>query len=208
MMLAFAMVSALLAVRNGAPGQVIDCAMTDGSALLASLTWGLHAAGLWEDEPAPTASTAARLITTPTRPPTANGSRSARSSRNSTRCCCEKLGIAATPQDDPRACKRRLAALFRTRIRDEWCALLEGIGRLLRARSCRSPRRPAIRTTRRAAPSSTVGGVTQPAPAPRYSQTATDAPRRRAPTRDALLAELGYDAGADRGALREAGIIG
>ena len=50
MMLAFAMVSALLAVRNGAQGQVIDCAMTDGSALLASLTWGLHAAGLWKDE--------------------------------------------------------------------------------------------------------------------------------------------------------------
>ena len=50
MMLAFGMVSALLAVRNGAAGQVIDCAMTDGSALLGSLTWGLHAAGLWKDE--------------------------------------------------------------------------------------------------------------------------------------------------------------
>ena len=50
MLLAFAMVSALLAVRNGAPGQVIDCAMTEGSALLTALTRGLHAAGQWRDE--------------------------------------------------------------------------------------------------------------------------------------------------------------
>ncbi|MCB2099075.1 MAG: CoA transferase, partial [Parvularculaceae bacterium] len=34
MLLAFGMVSGLLAVKNGAPGQVIDCAMTDGAALL------------------------------------------------------------------------------------------------------------------------------------------------------------------------------
>src|SRR3954462_14076799 len=50
MLLAFAMVSALLAVRSGAPGQVIDCAMTEGSALLTALTHGLHAAGQWRDE--------------------------------------------------------------------------------------------------------------------------------------------------------------
>src|SRR3954452_6407664 len=50
MLLAFAMASALLAVRNGAPGQVIDCAMTEGSALLTALTHGLHAAGQWRDE--------------------------------------------------------------------------------------------------------------------------------------------------------------
>ena len=50
MMLAFGMVSALLAVKNGAPGQVIDCAMTDGSATLMAAIWGLYADGLWRDE--------------------------------------------------------------------------------------------------------------------------------------------------------------
>jgi alpha-methylacyl-CoA racemase len=39
MLLAFGMVSAMLAARNGAPGQVVDCAMTDGSALLMAMTW-------------------------------------------------------------------------------------------------------------------------------------------------------------------------
>src|SRR3546814_16040948 len=50
MMLAFGMSSALVhAARNG-EGQVIDCAMTDGSALLAGMTWGFHAAGRLKDE--------------------------------------------------------------------------------------------------------------------------------------------------------------
>lgn len=50
MMLAFGMVSAFLAVKNGASGQVIDCAMTDGSATLMAAIWGLHNDGLWQDE--------------------------------------------------------------------------------------------------------------------------------------------------------------
>jgi len=51
MLLAFGMVSALLAVKMGAPGQVVDAAMTDGAALLASMSWGFKAAGLWRDGP-------------------------------------------------------------------------------------------------------------------------------------------------------------
>jgi len=51
MLLAFGMVSALLAVKMGAPGQVVDAAMTDGSALLAAMGWGFKAAGMWPDGP-------------------------------------------------------------------------------------------------------------------------------------------------------------
>ena len=47
MLLAFGMVSGLLAVKMGAPGQVVDAAMTDGSALLAVMSWGFKAAGMW-----------------------------------------------------------------------------------------------------------------------------------------------------------------
>ena len=46
MMLAFGMVSALLAVQRGGEGQVIDAAMSDGAALIGALTYGLRAAGL------------------------------------------------------------------------------------------------------------------------------------------------------------------
>lgn len=47
MMLAFGMVSALLAVRGGGPGQVVDCAVTEGSALLMAMMWGFRAQGAW-----------------------------------------------------------------------------------------------------------------------------------------------------------------
>ena len=50
MLLAFGMVSALLAVKSGGAGQVVDCAMTDGSALLMAMMWGFRAQGRWTDE--------------------------------------------------------------------------------------------------------------------------------------------------------------
>ena len=50
MMLAFGMVSALLAVASGEDGQVVDAAMSDGAALIGALTYGLRAAGHWRDE--------------------------------------------------------------------------------------------------------------------------------------------------------------
>src|SRR3546814_18085822 len=45
MMLAFGMASALLHAAKTGEGQVIDCAMTDGSALLAGMPWGFKAMG-------------------------------------------------------------------------------------------------------------------------------------------------------------------
>jgi alpha-methylacyl-CoA racemase len=50
MMLAFAIVSALLAVQRDGEGQVIDAAMTDGAALIGALTYGMRAAGMQSDE--------------------------------------------------------------------------------------------------------------------------------------------------------------
>ena len=50
MMLAFAMTAALLGVARGGKGQVIDAAMSDGSALIGALTYGLRAGGAWRDE--------------------------------------------------------------------------------------------------------------------------------------------------------------
>ena len=49
MMLAFGMVAALLHAAKTGEGQVVDCAMVDGAALLAAQTWSLRAMGLWDD---------------------------------------------------------------------------------------------------------------------------------------------------------------
>jgi alpha-methylacyl-CoA racemase len=50
MVLALGMVSAVLEARSSGRGQVVDAAMTDGSALLMTMTYGLFNAGLWSTE--------------------------------------------------------------------------------------------------------------------------------------------------------------
>ena len=50
MMLAFGMVAALLHAHRTGQGQVVDCAMVDGAALIAAQTWSFRAMGLWDDE--------------------------------------------------------------------------------------------------------------------------------------------------------------
>lgn len=50
MALALGTCAALVAARDTGIGQVVDAAMTDGSALLMSLFYALHASGAWRDE--------------------------------------------------------------------------------------------------------------------------------------------------------------
>jgi len=104
------------------------------------------------------------------------------------------------------ALKQRLAEMFRTRTRDEWCALLEG------SDACFAPvldwdEAPGHPHNQARGTFVDVAGVMQPAPAPRYSTTFADKPRMtKAADTDAILAELGY--GADKvGALKAAGTV-
>src|SRR5205085_3915191 len=50
MLLAFGMCAALVAVKAGGPGQVVDAAMTEGSSLLAGMLRWLGETGRWRDE--------------------------------------------------------------------------------------------------------------------------------------------------------------
>jgi alpha-methylacyl-CoA racemase len=216
MMLAFGMVSALLAVKNGAPGQAIDCAMTDGSAVLSTLTWGLLAAGLWKDE------RGVNLIDTGAHFYDAYETRDGKWISIGAiepafyALLREKTGLDRDPDFDGQndqsrwpALKEKMTALFKTRSREEWCALLEMTDAcyapvLSMGEAPDHPHNAARETF------IDVGGVTQPAPAPRYSETAVDAPRPGPAVgadAEALLADAGYDkkTAAD---LRAAGVIG
>ncbi len=132
MMLAFGMVSALLAVRNGSVGQVIDCAMTDGSAALMGMTWALYAEGNWQDRPGVnTLDSGAPYYDTYE---TSDGKWISIGSIEPQFYALlrEKTGLTADPvydqRDDPTAwasLKEKFRALFLTRTRDEWCALME-----------------------------------------------------------------------------------
>jgi len=126
----------------------------------------------------------------------------------------EKLALtdpAFDAQHDPRqwpALKERLAAIFRTRTRAEWCALLEGTD------VCFAPvldweEAPEHPHNRARGMFIDVDGVKQPAPAPRFSRTPPQVPHAPAVAgadTEAVLAAWGFGA-ARIGELRESGAI-
>jgi alpha-methylacyl-CoA racemase len=199
MLLAFGMVSALLNVRMGGNGQVIDAAMTDGSALLSALIWQLFGQGMWRDEPGVNLlDGGAHFYDTYE---CADGKYVSIGSIEPQfyKLLREKLGIASDPtfatQDRGAwpSLKERLAAIFRTRSRSEWCALMEGTDIcfapvLSMAEALTHPHNVARETF------VDVDGVKQPAPAPRFSVSVPDPPAKsRVPGQDttALLQSLG-----------------
>jgi alpha-methylacyl-CoA racemase len=50
MFLALGIVSALLSIKNGGKGQVVDAAMVDGASILMSMFYSFRASGFWKDE--------------------------------------------------------------------------------------------------------------------------------------------------------------
>lgn len=203
MMLAFGMVSAILHAKTSGIGQVIDCAMTDGSALLSAMTWGFHAMGIWRDEAgvnrldggAPYYDTYAcadgKFISIGSIEPQFYA------------LLRQHTGLEADPdfdaQDDMAKwplLKQKLTNLFATRSRDDWCAIMEMTD------VCFAPvlslaEAPAHPHNVTRETFIDVGGAVMPAPAPRYSQTANNRPTP-APAKGGdnatLLAELGYNA--------------
>jgi alpha-methylacyl-CoA racemase len=216
MMLAFGIVAALLAVRNGASGQVIDCAMTDGSALLTSMTWGFFAAGAWDDERgvnmldtgAPFYDTYetkdGRWISIGSIEPQFYAE------------LRKRAGLEDDPEFDaqhdrsrwPRL-KSKLAELFRTKTRDEWRRLMEGSDVCFApvmslAEAPGHPHNVARRTF------INIAGALQPAPAPRYSVTEAAAPApppKAGADAESVLAIIGRDA-SEVAELRSRGIVG
>jgi len=183
MMLAFGMVAGLLAVARGGDGQVIDCAMTDGSALLNAMTWGFMAQGQWRDERGVNLlDTGAHFYDTFE---CADGRFIAIGAIEPQFYALlrDTLGIAEDPAfDDHRnperwpGLKARMAAIFAGKTRDEWCALLSGTDAcfapvLALTEAPGHPHNVARGTFVK------VNGVVQPAPAPRFSGTPAPLPR-------------------------------
>ncbi len=215
MMLAFGMVSALLHARIEGRGQVIDSAMTDGSAVLMSMIYSLRAAGLWRDERGVNLlDSGAPFYDTYE---TSDGKFIAIGAVEPQfyRELLERTGLCGDPvfakQNDTRLWpqqKARLSAHFLTKTRREWCDLLEGTDAcfapvLSLDETATHPHNSARNTFVK------VDGGMQPAPAPRYSLTPPEPPRanaRDAETTNATLREIGYSL-VEIGDLRETGIV-
>ncbi len=182
MMLAFGMVAALLHAQKTGQGQVIDAAMTDGAAVLMSMIWGFRANGIWSDDRGTNMlDTGAHFYDTYE---TADGKwLSIGSIEPQFYAELRRLaGLADDPDFDAQMdrkawgpLKAKLTALFLTRTRDDWCAVMEMTDVcfapvLSMAEAPNHPHNAARGTFIE------VGGVMQPAPAPRYSATPCDTP--------------------------------
>lgn len=216
MMLAYGMVSALLHVKMGGEGQVIDAAMTDGSALIAAMTWYFKAAGMWEDRPGTNMlDGGAHFYDTFE---CADGKWVAIGSIEPQFYALlrENLGLADDADFDAQMdkaqwpkLKARIAKIFKTQPRDHWCAMMDAtdvcFAPILSMEEAPEHPHNAARST-----FIEVGGAIQPAPAPRYSRTVMAGPRAApvvASDSDAVLAECGIDAGAIA-ALKGSGVLG
>ena len=188
MMLAFGMVSALLAVQRGGEGQVIDAAMSDGAALIGALTYGIRAAGAWRDE------REANLLD------------GGEPYYGIYRCADGKfLAIGAIePQFQAALFKglalrlgaghEEIATVIASRTRDAWVTHFAGTD------ACVAPvldmgEAPVHPHNLARRAFLDLDGVFQPAPAPRYSETVLDRPdppRNEGQDGETILTELGY----------------
>jgi alpha-methylacyl-CoA racemase len=215
MLLALGVVAALLEAARSGRGQVVDAAMVDGAALLTTQFHELLAAGLWREERGANLLDGGAPFYAVYE--TADGRHLAVGALEPQFWAelVERLGLdpaglpAQLDRDGWPALRERLAALFRTRTRDEWCELLAGTD------ACVAPvlglaEAPAHPHNRSRGTFVEVGGVVQPAPAPRFSRTPPDPPRppaRPGGHTDQALADWGV-APDEVARLRAAGAIG
>lgn len=203
LMLAFGLVSGLLQAATTGRGQVVDAAMTDGSAALLAMTYGFLASGTWKDERGSNLLDGMAPFYTTYR--CADGRYVAVGALEPQFYAelINDLSLGNDPdfsrQHDRTlwpAMHAKLASIFAERSRDAWAAYFDG------TQACvtpvlslsEAPLHPhnAARSTFQAG----AAGTPEPAPAPRFSATPTSeptpAPIVGAHTRS-VLAEAGLD---------------
>jgi alpha-methylacyl-CoA racemase len=184
MLLAFGVVCALLEAQRSGRGQVIDAAMVDGAAALMMMIWSFHHGGLHDitRRGVNTLDTGAHFYDTYE---CADGEYVSIGSIEP-QFYAELLRLTGFEGDADfarqhdhaawPALKERLAELFRTKTRDEWCAVMEHTD------VCFAPvlrMDEAARHPHNTARSTFVDafGALQPAPAPRFSRTVPEISR-------------------------------
>jgi alpha-methylacyl-CoA racemase len=212
--LVMGMLAALLETKTSGKGQVIDAAITDGSASLMSMFYSMDALGVWGPKRASNLLDGATHFYDVYK--TLDG---------------EFVSIGSIEpqfyalliehlQLDPKAfsgqgnasewplLKEKIAAAFKTKTQAQWCEIMEG------SDICFAPvldYREAVKHPHNVARETyiEIAGQVQPAPAPRFSRTISKvefAPRKAGADTKSVLVELGYGE-VDLEALNELGAL-
>lgn len=202
MFLAFGMVCAILNARISGRGQVVDSAMVDGTAALCTSMFGRLAEGTFEEGRGKSSSNGAthyydayecadgEFISIASLEPQFYAELCGRLELDEA-----DFGVQMDPAQWPEQ-NEKLAAIFRSKTRDEWCELLEEsdicFAPVLRFAEAPKHAHNAARET-----FVEVDGIVQPAPAPRFSATPgkiSRPPAERGEHTDEILREFGLSA--------------
>jgi alpha-methylacyl-CoA racemase len=216
MLLVNGILAALLEAHNSGQGQVIDAAMVDGVAQLMWMFHGLHALGAWDETQRESnlLDGAAHFYDT------YECADSEYVSIGSIEpqfyaLLIEKAGLDPDQFADQNnqalwpQLTRKLAEVMKTKTRGEWCEIMEGTDVCFAPvlNFMEAPGHPAnvARQTY-----IEVDGITQPAPAPRFSRTSSEVRHGTPPLgadTNSTLAAMNFDE-QEISALRQAGVIG
>ena len=211
MLLGFGIACGLLHAQRTGRGQVVDAAMVEGASLLAAMFSGFLAAGRWSEERGAnildTGAPWYDSYETKDGKYVAIGAIEAKFFEE----LVQRLQLRGLPPQNDRVrwpeMRGTFARTFRSKTRDEWCAVFEG------SDACFAPVLSFSEAKRHAQNVArgnfvNVAGVEQPAPAPRFSATPAALPRvppERGVGGRGALADWGFaDADIDR--MRRAGL--
>jgi len=204
MLLAFGVCAALIEARRSGQGQVIDAAMVDGSAVLMTMFWAFRQMGIFDEtrRGENLLDTGAHFydvyrcadgeyVSIGSIEPQFYAELLVRTGLDGDEQFAAQMDASQWP-----ALKARLNDVFATKTRDEWCDLMEGtdvcFAPVLRMSEAAVHPHNVVRHT-----FVELDGVTQPAPAPRFSRTApvvSGPPAHPGQHTSAVLADWGIDA--------------
>jgi alpha-methylacyl-CoA racemase len=177
--LAMGILAALLESGRSGKGQVVDAAMVDGAASLMTMFYGLHAGGFWQENRGSNILDGAAPFYRAYRTSDEQYVIVCAIERRFFKALIELLGIDDIDLNEQHEKSKwpqqieRLEAIFASKTRDAWCELLEGTD------ACFAPvlsltEAPQHEHNKARGTFVDVDGVIQPAPAPRFSRTASE----------------------------------
>jgi alpha-methylacyl-CoA racemase len=200
--LAFGLLAGVISARETGKGQVIDCAMSDGAASLMAMFYGFKAMGIWKGERRSNLLDGGAHFYDTYQCSDGKWVSIGSIEPQFYALLLEKTGIT-DPQfgnqmsrDEWPALREKLAAVIATKTQGEWCELMDATDVcfapvLTLDEAPHHPHNAARKTF------VDIAGVTQPAPAPRFSATPGEIqgpPPGIGAHNDAALAEWGFAA--------------